>query len=54
MDYGNATIADGLTALDFRGPSGTAAAVYDRPIGLRVLYEDPASGEEHYVVRSPC
>jgi quercetin dioxygenase-like cupin family protein len=53
MDYGKAIIADGLTALDFREPSDTAAAVYDRPIGLHLLYEDPASGEEHYVVRYP-
>jgi quercetin dioxygenase-like cupin family protein len=53
MDYGNATIADRLTALDFREPTGAAAAVYDRPIGLHLLYEDPASGEEHYVVRYP-
>jgi quercetin dioxygenase-like cupin family protein len=53
MDYGRPTIADGLTALEFREPSGTAAAVYDRPIGLHLLYEDPDSGEEHYVVRYP-
>jgi len=26
-------------------------AVYDRSIGLRLLHEDPASGEEHYLVR---
>ena len=53
MDYGKPTIAEGLTALEFREPSGRAAAVYDRPIGLHLLYEDPASGEEHYVVRYP-
>jgi quercetin dioxygenase-like cupin family protein len=27
--------------------------VYDRPIGLRLLYHDPSSGAEHYVVRYP-
>jgi quercetin dioxygenase-like cupin family protein len=54
MDYGNAVIAEGLTALDFREPSGAAAAVYDRPIGLHLLYEDPTSGAEHYVVRYPA
>ncbi len=53
MEYGNAMVADGLTALEFREPSGAAAAVYDRPIGLHLLYEDPESGEEHYVVRYP-
>jgi quercetin dioxygenase-like cupin family protein len=53
MDYGKAVIADGMTAFDFHEPSGAAAAVYDRPIGLHLLHEDPASGEEHYVVRYP-
>jgi quercetin dioxygenase-like cupin family protein len=28
--------------------------VYDRPIGLRVLYADPASGSEHYLVHYPA
>lgn len=28
--------------------------VYDGPIGLRLLYEDPLSGEEHYLVRYPA
>jgi hypothetical protein len=37
MDWGNAIIADGLTALDFREPSDTAVAVYDRPIGVTNL-----------------
>jgi quercetin dioxygenase-like cupin family protein len=27
--------------------------IYDRPIGLRLLYEDPASGAQHYLVRYP-
>lgn len=27
--------------------------IYDRPIGLRLLYEDPTSGAEHYLVRYP-
>ena len=27
--------------------------VYDQKIGLRLLHEDPASGEEHYLVRYP-
>lgn len=26
-------------------------AVYDRPIGLKLLYQDPATGAEHYLVR---
>jgi quercetin dioxygenase-like cupin family protein len=28
--------------------------VYDRPISLRLLYEEPASGLEHYLVRYPA
>lgn len=28
--------------------------IYDRPIGLRPLYQDPASGAEHYLVRYPA
>ena len=28
--------------------------VYDGPIGLRLLYEDAASGEEHYLIRYPA
>ncbi|MFI1398647.1 cupin domain-containing protein [Streptomyces sp. NPDC020681] len=26
-------------------------AIYDRPIGLRLLFQDPATGAEHYLVR---
>jgi quercetin dioxygenase-like cupin family protein len=28
--------------------------IYDRPIGLRLLYQDPSSGAEHYLVRYPA
>jgi quercetin dioxygenase-like cupin family protein len=28
-------------------------AIYDRPIGLRLLYQDTASGAEHYLIRYP-
>jgi quercetin dioxygenase-like cupin family protein len=28
--------------------------IYDRPIGLRLLYQDPRSGAEHYLVRYPA
>lgn len=28
-------------------------SVYDRPIGMRTLFEDPASGAEHLLVRYP-
>lgn len=54
MKYGSATIVDHLTDLEVQPPGDAAAAIYDRPIGLRLLYEDPNSGEEHYVVRYPA
>jgi quercetin dioxygenase-like cupin family protein len=43
-----------LPSLELQQPGAAAAAVYDRPIGLRVLHEDPRSGEEHYLVRYPA
>ncbi len=27
--------------------------IYDRPVGLRLLYQDPGSGAEHYLARYP-
>ena len=53
MTYGEAIIAGDLASLELGDPGAAAAAVYDKPIGLRPLYEDPASGEEHYLVRYP-
>jgi quercetin dioxygenase-like cupin family protein len=49
----SATIIGELRSLELREPGAAAAAVYNQPIGLRLLYEDPASGEEHYLVRYP-
>lgn len=54
MDYGAAVIVSELSSLELAAPDQAAAAVYDQPIGLRLLYEDPGSGEEHYVVRYPA
>lgn len=51
---GPATIVDQLRSLELQEPGAAAAAVYDQPIALRLLYEDPASGEEHYLVRYPA
>jgi quercetin dioxygenase-like cupin family protein len=48
-----AIVVDQLRSLELHAPGAAAAAVYDRPIGLRLLYEDPVSGQEHYVVRYP-
>ena len=47
------TIVDQLQSLELQAPGEAAAAVYDRPIGLRLLFEDPVSGDEHYLVRYP-
>lgn len=51
MSYGEAVIVErpGGLALDQSQP-----AIYDRPVGLRLLYQDPVSGAEHYVVRYPA
>jgi len=46
----DATIVDGLASLELRSAEQPA---YDRPFELRLLYEDPASGAEHYLVRYP-
>jgi quercetin dioxygenase-like cupin family protein len=27
--------------------------IYDSPIGVRLLYQDPVSGAEHYLIRYP-
>jgi quercetin dioxygenase-like cupin family protein len=53
MSIGPARIVDHLRSLALEEPGPAAAAVYDRPIGLRLLYEDEGSGEEHYLVRYP-
>lgn len=53
MEYGAAIIVSELGSLELTAPSPGAAAVYDQPIGSRLLYEDPG-GEEHYVVRYPA
>ena len=54
MEYGTAIIIGELRSLELNAPSPAAAAVYDQPIGLRLLYEDPGGGEEHYLVRYPA
>jgi quercetin dioxygenase-like cupin family protein len=28
--------------------------IYDRPIGLRLLHQDPDTGAEHYLIRYPA
>jgi quercetin dioxygenase-like cupin family protein len=54
MEHDAATIIDDLASLELQEPGAAAAGVYDRPIGLRLLYEDRDSGEEHYLIRYPA
>jgi len=44
-------VVDGLASLEL-GPS--RSVIYDREIGLRLLYEDPDTGVEHYLIRYPA
>jgi quercetin dioxygenase-like cupin family protein len=50
MDYGRAVIVDDLGSVEL-GPSHSV--IYDREIALRLLYEDPDTGAEHYLIRYP-
>jgi quercetin dioxygenase-like cupin family protein len=50
MEAGKAIIIDGLHSLEL-DPS--QPVIYDREIGLRLLYRDADSGAEHYLVRYP-
>jgi quercetin dioxygenase-like cupin family protein len=54
VKYGPATIVDELRLLELQEPGPAAAAIYDKPIALRLLYQDPTSGAEHYLVRYPA
>jgi len=54
MRLGDARIVADLRSLELDAPDASAAAVYDRPFELRLLHEDPESGEEHYLIRYPA
>ena len=51
MNQRQAVIIDGLGSLE-AGPA--QPVIYDRTIGMRLLYEDPTSGAEHYLIRYPA
>lgn len=51
MEYGRAIVVDHLRSVDL---DRSRPIIYDRDIGLRLLYQDPDSGEEHYLVRYPA
>jgi quercetin dioxygenase-like cupin family protein len=45
-----AVLVDHLSQLEL---TQSAQEIYDRPVGLRMLGQDPRSGAEHYLVRYP-
>lgn len=49
--FGAAVVVDLMTSLDM---TQSRPVIYDRDIALRLLYRDPQSGAEHYVVRYPA
>jgi quercetin dioxygenase-like cupin family protein len=46
-----AIVVGGLRALML---DESQPAIYDRPIGVRLLHQDPATGAEHYLIRYPA
>jgi quercetin dioxygenase-like cupin family protein len=51
MEYGEAIILDHLDSVEMHQ---SHPVIYDREIGVRLLYEDPDSGAEHYLIRYPA
>lgn len=51
MTNGDAIVFEALADLEL---GVSQPAIYDRPIGLKLLYQDPVSGAEHYLVRYPA
>jgi quercetin dioxygenase-like cupin family protein len=50
MDYGRAVIAANLASLELEP---TRPRIYDRDVGAMTLFEDPATGAEHFLIRYP-
>jgi hypothetical protein len=44
-------LQDNLSSLEL---DQSQPVIYDRPIGVRLLYQDPESGAEHYLIRYPA
>jgi quercetin dioxygenase-like cupin family protein len=51
MEYGRAIVVDSLRSVEL---GRSQPIIYDREIGLRLLYQDPDTGEEHYLIRYPA
>lgn len=43
-------LQDDLSSLEL---DQSQPVIYDRPIGLRLLYQNAESGAEHYLIRNP-
>jgi quercetin dioxygenase-like cupin family protein len=50
-EQGTAVILDQLGSVEMEPGR---PVIYDRDIGMRLLYEDPDSGAEHYLIRYPA
>lgn len=50
MTAGSAVLLEHLASLALEQ---SQPEIYDRAIGLRMLYKDPDSGAEHYLIRYP-
>lgn len=50
-DFGAAVILDHLESVEV---GRSRPVIYDRDIGMRLLFEDPDSGAEHYLIRYPA
>jgi quercetin dioxygenase-like cupin family protein len=51
MGYGRAIIVGQLGSIEL---DRSQPVIYDREIGFRLLFQDPGSGAEHYLVRYPA
>jgi quercetin dioxygenase-like cupin family protein len=51
MEYGRAIVVDRLRSIEL---GETESLIYDRKIGRRLLYQDPDSGADHYLIRYPA
>jgi quercetin dioxygenase-like cupin family protein len=51
MEYGRAIVVDSLRSVEL---GRSRPIICDREIGLRLLFQDPDSGEEHYLIRYPA
>lgn len=50
-DQARAVVLDDVRELELEA---SQPAIYDRPIGVRLLFSDPASGAAHYLIRYPA